>query len=286
VSGPAGGPRSLLGRDLKLRVASAAVLAPVGLFAAWAGGVLWLALTTLGALLLLWEWNGLTRSRSVDALFAGGVAITLALAAALGFGFARGVLALFGALVLAASVLAMMPHRTVGRTVWMIRGLAYALALLVPLVVLRGSASHGLTAVLFLFAVVWTTDVAAYFAGRAIGGPKLWPAISPKKTWAGLVGGTLGAALAGAAAAWVAGLPHALELGGLAIFLSLVAHAGDLFESWVKRSFAQKDSGKLIPGHGGAMDRLDGFIFAATAALALGLVRGGVANPAAGLLLW
>jgi phosphatidate cytidylyltransferase len=139
---------------------------------------------------------------------------------------------------------------------------------------------------LFLFAIVWVTDIAAYFVGRAFGGPKLWSAVSPKKTWSGAVGGTLGGVAAGLVVAKVAGLVVAPMLVIVALALSIAAQLGDLLESAIKRHFGAKDASQLIPGHGGLMDRLDGFLTAAAAAVMVGLLRGGLEGPARGLLVW
>jgi phosphatidate cytidylyltransferase len=133
---------------------------------------------------------------------------------------------------------------------------------------------------------VWGTDIAAYFSGRAIGGPKLMPAVSPNKTWSGALGGALGGILAGLVVVKGAGLGITPALAILAFALSAVAQAGDLLESAIKRHFGAKDSSALIPGHGGAMDRLDGFLTAAAAAVMVGLARGGLDWPARGLLIW
>jgi phosphatidate cytidylyltransferase len=141
-------------------------------------------------------------------------------------------------------------------------------------------------AILFLFAVVWATDVTAYFAGRAIGGPKLWAAVSPKKTWSGALGGTLGGVVAALLVATFMGLVIAPMLVLVALFLSVASQAGDLLESALKRQFGAKDSSDLIPGHGGLMDRLDGFLTAVLAAAMVGLCRGGLDGAAQGLLVW
>lgn len=171
------------------------------------------------------------------------------------------------------------------RLSWVAPGLVYAgIACFAP-VLLRADEPFGLIAILFLFAVVWSTDILGYVTGRIIGGPKLWPSVSPKKTWSGAVGGTLGAALAGAAVAQIIGLAL-WPLTYLAAALSIAAQAGDLLESAIKRKFNVKDSSHLIPGHGGIMDRLDGFIVAALIALLIGAMRGGLARPAHGLLVW
>jgi phosphatidate cytidylyltransferase len=169
---------------------------------------------------------------------------------------------------------------------WMAAGLVYAGVLLLAPLGLRADASLGLTAILFLFAVVWTTDIAAYFAGRAIGGPKLWPAVSPKKTWSGAIGGTLGGIAAGVVVAKAAGLVIAPMLVLVTFGLSVASQAGDLLESAIKRHFGAKDASQLIPGHGGLMDRLDGFLTAVAAAVMVGLLRGGLEGPARGLLVW
>jgi phosphatidate cytidylyltransferase len=138
----------------------------------------------------------------------------------------------------------------------------------------------------FLFAIVWGTDIVAYFLGRMIGGPKLLPRVSPKKTWSGAISGLVAAVLAAVAVAKAAGLSGLSVIALVAAILSCAAQAGDLFESLVKRRFGAKDSSHLIPGHGGLMDRLDGFVFAAAIAALIGVLRGGVAAPARGLLVW
>jgi phosphatidate cytidylyltransferase len=169
---------------------------------------------------------------------------------------------------------------------WMVGGLVYAGVLLLCPIVLRGDPALGLAAMLFVFAIVWVTDIAAYFVGRAVGGPKLWPAVSPNKTWSGAVAGTLGGVAAGLLVVKLAELVVAPMLVIVALALSVAAQLGDLLESAIKRHFGAKDAGQLIPGHGGLMDRLDGFLTAAAAAVMVGLLRGGLEGPARGLLVW
>jgi phosphatidate cytidylyltransferase len=169
---------------------------------------------------------------------------------------------------------------------WMVAGLLYAGALLLAPVVLRRDPALGFVAILFLFAVVWVTDIAAYFVGRALGGPKLWVAISPNKTWSGALGGTLGGAAAGLLVCRLAGLDLAPMLVLVAFALSIASQAGDLLESAIKRHFGAKDASHLIPGHGGLMDRLDGFLTAVLAAVMVGFLRGGLDGAAQGLLVW
>jgi phosphatidate cytidylyltransferase len=169
---------------------------------------------------------------------------------------------------------------------WLAAGVAYAGVLLFAPIILRQDAMLGFVAIAFLFAIVWATDIAAYFTGRAIGGPKLWPAVSPKKTWSGAVGGLLGGAAAGLLVAKLAGLAIAPMLVIVALGLSVVSQSGDLLESAIKRRFGTKDASQLIPGHGGLMDRLDGFLTAVAAAAMVGLLRGGLEGPARGLIVW
>ena len=170
--------------------------------------------------------------------------------------------------------------------VWMIAGLLYAGVLALAPIILRRDPALGFVAILFLFAVVWGTDIAAYFAGRALGGPKLWAAVSPNKTWSGALGGALGGVVAALLVVTVAGLVIAPMLVLVALVLSIASQAGDLLESALKRQFGAKDASDLIPGHGGLMDRLDGFLTAVLAAVMVGLLREGFDGSARGLLVW
>ena len=169
---------------------------------------------------------------------------------------------------------------------WMIAGLLYAGVLALAPAILRRDPALGLVAILFLFAVVWGTDIAAYFAGRALGGPKLWAAVSPNKTWSGALGGALGGVVTALLVVTVAGLVIAPMLVLVALVLSIASQAGDLLESALKRQFGAKDASDLIPGHGGLMDRLDGFLTAVLAAVMVGLLREGFDGSARGLLVW
>ena len=173
------------------------------------------------------------------------------------------------------------PHRVF----WIVVGIFYAAVSALAPIVLRLSHDFGLNAILFLFAVVWTTDIAGYVVGRLVGGPKLWPAVSPKKTWSGAIGGLIGAVLFGSAVVHFSGIPVGF-IAVLAAILSIAAQGGDLAESSIKRQFGVKDASHIIPGHGGVMDRLDGFIFAAFAAACFGLLRGGFNGAGKALLIW
>jgi phosphatidate cytidylyltransferase len=162
----------------------------------------------------------------------------------------------------------------------------YAATILIAPVLLRRDASFGFAAIMLLFVIVWLTDIAAYFAGRAIGGPKLMPRVSPKKTWSGAVGGTLAGVLGAVGVAHTSGVASLAAVAGVARVISVVSQGGDLLESAIKRRFNTKDASQLIPGHGGLMDRLDGFVAAAVAGALIGLMHGGLHAPARGLMVW
>lgn len=169
---------------------------------------------------------------------------------------------------------------------WKFPGFVYAAIALAAPVVLRSDAEMGLAAVLWLFAVVWVSDIMAYFCGRLIGGPKLWPRVSPKKTWSGFIGGTAFSVAAATGVAAAFGAPSLLPVAIVSLAAAVISQGGDLFESSLKRRFGVKDSGTLIPGHGGLMDRLDGFVLAGLFALALGVWRGGLDAAGRGVLMW
>jgi phosphatidate cytidylyltransferase len=164
-------------------------------------------------------------------------------------------------------------------------GFAYAAAAQITSVLVRLDEVWGFVALILVLLVVWVTDIGGYFAGRGIGGPKLWPRVSPKKTWAGAVGGFV-ASLVIAAGFAAFGLGKTGPLLLLGAVLSIASQLGDLFESAVKRRFGVKDSSHIIPGHGGLMDRLDGFVAAIVLAAVFGFLRGGVDGVGRGLMVW
>jgi phosphatidate cytidylyltransferase len=248
---------------LLTRLISAAIMAPVAIAAAWYGNWPFIALVTVAGIALAWEWTRLTLGRMAPSgriLMAGAALLPLA-------GWLeplRGV-----GLVVLTTILAALPPVPAGkRRFWAPLGALYILLPQFALIVIREQGRWLLLWVMFL---VWATDSGAYFAGRAIGGPKLAPKISPKKTWAGLLGGMLAAALVGWAMRNGEGT-HALHLAILSALLAVVAQAGDLAESALKRYFGVKDSSQLIPGHGGVFDRLDGLLAVAPVAAALTLI--------------
>ncbi|MGB6537207.1 MAG: phosphatidate cytidylyltransferase [Xanthobacteraceae bacterium] len=276
-------------RNLLLRVASAVVLVPTVLVLAYVGGWFFLALCALAAAGILWEWARLVTGRSdLRILLPGWAALAVALASTGTDQSASAAIALTAGAVLAGLLgFALSGSRDRdGHVFWAVGGVAYAgIAFLGP-ALLRQKAGLGLLAFLFVAAIVWLTDICAFAAGRMIGGPLLWPSISPNKTWSGALGGLLGGIAGGVLVAYAGGIGRLAIPALLAALLSVLAQAGDLLESAIKRRFGAKDTSQLIPGHGGLMDRLDGFVVACVAALLIGLLHQGTTAPAQGLLIW
>jgi len=248
---------------LKLRILSAAVMLPVAVAATWLGSWFFAALVALAGVAMLWEWGRLPGNLAMNVVVSGSLAFVAGLYLCLSSNPAAG----FGLVVVMAPVVALLQRE---RFIWHAIGFIYIAIPCLALLWLREAAANGLLIVFWLLVVVWATDIGAYFAGRAIGGPKLIPRISPNKTWAGLFGGMAAAGIAGGL---MARFDPQLPALGLALFgavLAVVAQAGDFAESAVKRRCGVKDSSHLIPGHGGVLDRVDGLLFAApVAALAL-----------------
>jgi phosphatidate cytidylyltransferase len=269
--------------DLSMRIASAIVLIPIVLGITWVGSIWYGLLVASMAVFMAIEWSKLVHdSRPVQLA----LHVIAAIAAAL-LPFITGAwLALSGIAVLwAASVF----HRrltSAPQTLWSVVGIPYIALSALSVVLLRNDTQFGLVAVYWLLFVVWGADTLAYFAGRTLGGPKLLPRISPKKTWAGLAGAVIGGILCSALFAWVAGLESLLWLCWIGALLAVVEQAGDFFESALKRKAGVKDSGTLIPGHGGMLDRVDGLVAAGIVAALIGGVRSGFSAPAAGILIW
>lgn len=268
-----------IGGDLKHRTISALVLVPLVLGITFLGGWAFAGLWLLAGLAMLYEWAEIARlgHRAVWLILCG-----LVLCGAGGLLMLSDRHYALSLLLLGAAAAALAVPR---QSVWSFSGLLVAGAAALPIIALRGDGPLGLWAVLFIYAVVWATDIFAYFTGRLLGGPKLWPRVSPNKTWSGALGGTAAAVAAGVAVAAVGGIAHLLPLAAVAAGLSIVSQAGDLAESAVKRHCGVKDASRLIPGHGGLLDRLDGFAAASLAALLLAELRLAV-DPAAGLLMW
>jgi phosphatidate cytidylyltransferase len=267
--------------NLMLRIGSSLVLAPLALAAAYFGGLVFLAFWAVAALAVLWEWDTLVCGDDRNPVLAtGAVALTgsglLITLDRPGVAIALIALGCFGAAALASSI----------RRMWCVAGLVYAAGLLIAPVLLRRDASFGFAAILFLFVIVWLTDITAYFVGRAVGGPKLMPRVSPNKTWSGAIGGTVASMIGGVIVASQFSIGGLAAAAVVAFVLSVVSQVGDLAESAVKRQFNAKDASQLIPGHGGLMDRLDGFVAAAVAGALIGMAHGGFDAPARGLMVW
>ncbi|ASY68674.1 phosphatidate cytidylyltransferase [Sinorhizobium fredii] len=257
-------------RELKLRIASGLVLAAITLGATWAGGFAFQLLSVAIGLLVYYEWSTITKLAEED--FQGnavGWLSQVVIAALVLMDYMP-----YSLPVLAGSVVLSALWALIKKTSWWLpAGVAYAGLTGISLAAIRGADYLGLIAMLFVFAVVWGTDIFAYFVGRAVGGPKLAPAISPGKTWSGAIGGAVCGVLAGVAVFMAHFSLDDVRIPTVALLLSVASQIGDLFESFVKRRFGVKDSSRLIPGHGGVMDRVDGLIFASVAALLLVLVQ-------------
>jgi phosphatidate cytidylyltransferase len=243
-------------RELRLRVISAAVLAPIALLLVWLGGLPLLLGLLLVSGLLAREWAGLVASPGGYPVLA---ALCGAALVAASTGFA--VWAMVGLLV-GGGALGVVVRGGAKIRILAALGPIYIGGACLAFMMLRAVPNIGAGLIVWLLVVVWSTDIGAYFAGRAIGGRKLAPTISPGKTWAGLGGGMIAAAIFGMGLASVTNMLPMLEAGVGAAVLAVASQLGDLFESWLKRRAGVKDAGDLIPGHGGLLDRVDGVMIA------------------------
>jgi phosphatidate cytidylyltransferase len=267
-----------------LRVNSALVLVAVALALTYVSPHSFALLIALFITAMAWEWGRLVRGKGFDLVFCIQLAATTLGAWATVEGCPGCAL-----LMVVAGTLAVFFIRSlqvgVAEAWWSAGGVYYAGLPAIALIWIRSDQQFGWLAILYIFAIVWTTDTAAYIFGRMIGGPKLAPRISPKKTWSGFLGGALSAALIGTLfGAWM-GDTNMLKLAVLSLLLAVAAQMGDLGESALKRLFDTKDTSGLIPGHGGVLDRLDGLIFVAFAAALLGWALDPT-QPGRALLLW
>ncbi|MFZ1814467.1 MAG: CDP-archaeol synthase [Rhizobiaceae bacterium] len=252
--------------ELLLRVLSAIVLLIAVMAVTWKGGVAFSLFWAAAAALILYEYATITGLFAKRALL--GVC-GLGLAAGLVIWFTHGPARAFdlvGAVIVGVVVI----EAISSRRIWGAFGLLYAFLPFAALALLRGEDLNGLIAVCMVYGCVWGADTLAYFTGRALGGPKLAPAISPNKTWSGFFGGLMGSVLLMLAVLTLASLPIGIGAVVLAIMISIVSQIGDLVESWIKRRFKVKDSSHLIPGHGGVLDRIDGLIFGGVFAWVVG----------------
>ena len=265
------------GSGLVARIISALVLAPVAVGITIVGGWAFAGLVIVVGWLMIFEWDHLTGGSGItvfaplQSVFLAGSIVAVQI----------GEIDLALAAIVTGALVAIVVSRLEKRPLsWRVLGVFYTTVPSTALVLLRGDSAIGLAIVIWIFAVVWGTDIAAYIFGRAIGGAKL-SRHSPNKTWAGLLGGIFAAAILGALVA------HAFSLGSMIGFAlaggicAIIGQGGDLFESWVKRSFGRKDSGNLIPGHGGILDRVDGLLPVVVAVAFAAWI-----GPESGGLLW
>jgi phosphatidate cytidylyltransferase len=255
------------------------VLAPLAIAIAWAGGTFWIGLVTVVSIGLFIEWLMIVGTALEARVVIAGVAALGLSGLCLALGHSGLSLAVFfcGAVAIAAI--------SQGMRYWTVLGFCYAATAEFASTIVRLDGDQGFVALIFVFLIVWVTDIGGYFAGRGIGGPKLWPRVSPKKTWAGAIGGfiaSLAIAIGFAASDYGKMVPLLL----LGASLSIVSQLGDLFESAVKRRFGVKDSSQIIPGHGGLLDRLDGFVAAIAVAALFGFLRGGADGVGHALMVW
>lgn len=247
--------------DLGPRVLSAVVMAAIALVALQAGPVIFDILVAVGAAVLAWEWTRLCGGGRFG--WTGVVQAVAVVAVVTAAWVASPAISI--ALIVAGCLGDYVAARLSGRVHprWIAAGTVYIGLPCIALVWLRGGEPAGRQVILWLMLTVWATDTGAYFAGRLVGGPKLAPRLSPKKTWAGLIGAALSAAIVGFVfPSFDAGAPSPLVLALIGALTAVVAQGGDLAKSSVKRRFGAKDSSHLIPGHGGLFDRVDGLLAA------------------------
>jgi phosphatidate cytidylyltransferase len=248
--------------DLLTRTLVGLMLAGLALTCVLFGGWPFRLLVVLAGALILLEWYEMTHL-SPRALRIIGVALFLGICTVSIWNsdFMQGSVVVIAVL---SVVIVLLSYILKQRSLyWGGLGFAYAILPCVALLYLRDVSVFGSQIVLWVIALVVATDTGAYFAGRIVGGPKLWPSVSPKKTWAGLLGGMSCAALVGFIFAYNTKIWNPALVAGLSACLAIVSQGGDLTESALKRAFNVKDSGHILPGHGGVMDRLDGLVFVA-----------------------
>jgi phosphatidate cytidylyltransferase len=267
------------GRNLMQRIVAALVLIPLALALAYAGGAAWTALVTVVAIGLYVEWLMVVGEvKAISVTVSGAVALALS-GVCLALGLVDFAIIVLGLGLVVVVVLA------AGHRSWAAAGFLYTAAAELASFMVRFDQHYGWFALVLVLLVVWASDIGGYAAGRSVGGPKLAPRVSPNKTWAGAIGGFVGSLVV--AAGWAATGPGKIvPIMLIGAVLSVASQLGDLFESAVKRRFGVKDSSHIIPGHGGLLDRLDGYVAAIVLAAILGLVRGGLDGVGRGLMVW
>jgi phosphatidate cytidylyltransferase len=277
-----GSSQSSKWQDLGARTVSAAILMPIVLVDIWLGGVWFEVFVLLIGVLIAREW---VRLALADEDLQFGLHAVAVLAAGV-LPFATGFMMTLAVVTVVWLISAALARNAARGAIWPYLGIPYAAGSTMALMILGNDVAYGPLAIVWLLAIVWAADSLAYFSGRIIGGPKLAPSISPKKTWAGLAGAVAGGVLASLAVAVLAGLDSRFFLALLGGLLAIVEQGGDLFKSALKRFYGVKDAGRLIPGHGGIMDRVDGLVAAAMVGAVIGTLHSGSGAAGAGLLHW
>lgn len=262
--------------DLRSRLVSAAVLGLAVLAVTILGGAVFRLMCCAAGIIVFAEWSRMTHANQAGGIFRlARWALWLSL---LAFLFGQTVPSV--AILVAAALAIGVTGRGRRKAAWVVGGLVYAAVAALAPGMLRGADAAGLAVLGLVICVVWPTDIVAYFTGKTFGGPKILPSVSPKKTVSGSLGGLLAGVVFGTSFyVHVAGEFHVF-IPALTAGLSILGQAGDLFESWVKRRFGVKDSGRIIPGHGGLMDRIDALVFSLGAAWIVGIVLEGFHHPA------
>jgi len=258
--------------NLLARLLSALIMLPIAVFAILAGGTPYFIFVILITTLIIFEWNGITEKNSISPLFVLQALSIALLLVEINWGspylmvsFCSSLIAIFA-----------MAYLVKAKVIWALAGFFYAFVPSAAILLIGENVSGQI--VLWMMMVIWSMDTGAYFVGKNIGGPKMSPSISPNKTWSGLIGGTITAMLVGPLYVYFWGdqsLPIFNNALILIIFSGLVAilgQIGDLMESALKRKFEVKDSGLIIPGHGGVMDRMDGILFVAPVVLGISYI--------------
>ncbi|HKZ97855.1 MAG TPA: phosphatidate cytidylyltransferase [Hyphomicrobiaceae bacterium] len=254
-----------LSGDFGTRLLWGVLFAVIAIGLAYAGQLAFALLVLPVTVVMSWEWARVVRGTEFDLTLVVHAVVVAVGAILTAFGYAA-----LGLAALVIGAIIVLPLQFGERPLVSAAGVVYTGLPAVALLWLRGNEPMGFLAVLFIFLVVWTVDTAAFLAGRLIGGPRLAPRISPKKTWAGLAGGVIASVIAGAMFGYFAGLsPSVLAVSGFV--MGLIAQGGDLGESALKRAYGVKDASNLIPGHGGLMDRTDGLVAVAVAAALIAL---------------
>ncbi|MCC3860886.1 phosphatidate cytidylyltransferase [Pseudemcibacter aquimaris] len=249
-----------------IRILSALVMLPAAIFIILQGGVLLFALVSIFTTIILYEWNGICEETAFSPLFLAQVISSLSVLFMIEISSPY----LIYSFIIGIVLIVLISTLTKSTLKWSVLGYLYALVPSASFLILHQHA--GGLVVLWMMIVIWAMDTGAYFAGKNIGGPKMSPKISPNKTWAGLIGGTITAMVLGYMFVKYTGAQSALfddviVLVVLSGAFAILSQMGDLAESAIKRKFSVKDSGAIIPGHGGIMDRVDGLLFVAPSIL-------------------